>query len=80
LSKRKDIFIELRGFTNNVGRPRAELLLSRKRAQRVAEYLIGKGIDEKRIMVTGLGSESPKQDTILAANRRVEIVILQAQK
>jgi OOP family OmpA-OmpF porin len=80
LLERKDIQIELRGFTNNVGRPGAELALSQKRAQRVADYLIKTGVVEQRIKVTGLGSQRLKQDQITEANRRVEIMILQAQE
>lgn len=80
LFERKDIYIELRGFTNNVGRPQAELALSKKRAERVAEYLIRKGIAQKRITAIGLGSKELKQDEINEANRRVEIKILQANK
>jgi OOP family OmpA-OmpF porin len=80
LLERIDISIELRGFTNNVGRPVAELSLSRSRAQKVADYLISKGVPGARIKVTGLGSGGSKQNEIIEANRRVEIKILESRK
>lgn len=71
--------IEIRGHTDNVGNPDTNLLLSQKRASAVRDYLIGKGIDEKRITSNGFGDTLPVASNKTAAgrklNRRVEFVV-----
>ena len=71
--------IEVRGFTDNVGKPEANLILSQKRANSVRKYLISKGIDEKRITTNGFGDTMPVagNDNALgrAMNRRVEFIV-----
>ena len=77
LKGRVDINIEVRGHTDNVGQSAYNKILSKSRAQAVADYLIGHGIDSGRLIVMGLGSDEPiaTNDTIEGRklNRRVEI-------
>ena len=79
LNDRKEISINIEGYTNSTGDPRAELLLSEKRAMKVAMYLIKKGVVASRIKTSGNGALKLKQATIDEANRRVEIKILKTE-
>lgn len=71
--------IEVRGHTDNVGKPDANLILSEKRAEAVRLYLIGKGVAEKRMTSHGFGDTLPVATNKTAAgralNRRVEFVV-----
>ena len=80
LIKRKDIIIEISGFTNDVGLPEAELVLSKKRASAVANYLISKGVEENRLKKKGHAALKLKEQGIVEANRRVEIKIIDTDK
>lgn len=77
LANRNDVVIELIGHTDNVGSKDFNLLLSQKRAQAVAQYLSGHGINPERIKVSGLGESMPLADNSTeegrSKNRRVEI-------
>lgn len=77
LKSEPDLRIELSGHTDNVGSEEYNLKLSRKRADAVAQYLIGKGIEQSRITVDGYGSTRPYVDNTTAErrsrNRRVDI-------
>lgn len=67
------------GHTDNVGNPESNRQLSLRRAQAVRDWLIKKGIPEKRIETEGFGEEQPIGDNLTdagrAANRRVQIVL-----
>lgn len=75
--------IEVQGHVNapgmeNDGKVRR---FSLKRAEQIKDYLVGEGIDGKRIQVAGMGNEfmiypNPKSYDEEKANRRVEIEIL----
>jgi|GEM_PF-4241162 len=80
LLKRDNIIIEIGGFTNSTGNPEKELELSIKRAQKVSNYLINKGINENRIKIKGFGGANLKEINISELNRRVEIKILKILK
>ncbi len=80
LNERKDIIIEIGGYTNATGNPEAELLLSIKRATAVARHLISEGIKSNRIKTAGYGALSLKEEKIIESNRRVEIKILNTIK
>jgi outer membrane protein OmpA-like peptidoglycan-associated protein len=71
--------IEVRGHTDNVGKPDANLILSDRRAESVRLYLIGKGVSEKRMTSKGFGDTLPVATNKTAAgralNRRVEFVV-----
>lgn len=72
--------IEIRGHTDAKGSDSYNLRLSENRARAVADYLISKGISEKRIQSKGFGKSVPidTNDTEegRAHNRRVEFRIL----
>ena len=71
--------IELFGYTDNTGKELDNLKLSEARVKSVADYLINKGIETKRITFKGYGSKNSikPNDTELnkAKNRRVEFKI-----
>ena len=54
-----EIKLELTGHTDEVGTEEYNLRLSERRAQSVADYLIGKGIGRERIRVMGAGETAP---------------------
>lgn len=71
--------IEVQGHTDNVGKVEMNQQLSEKRAYSVRNYLISKGVDEKRITAKGYGDARPvasnKTTQGKAKNRRVEFVV-----
>lgn len=75
-----NLFIEIIGYTDNVGNEEKNTLLSENRAIAVANYLIENGISEQRIKKAGFGSSNPIGDNSSEAgralNRRIEIKIL----
>ena len=66
----------IEGHTDAVGNREYNLDLSRRRAQAVVDYLVGKGIDRSRFDVVGYGFDRPLSGTAATAavNRRVEVV------
>lgn len=76
----KDAHFLIEGHTADVNRPDEQLELSIKRAERIAEELVKRGISVERIETTGYGSTKPvaPNDTRenRAKNRRVEITII----
>jgi len=72
-----EVKIEVRGYTDSIGSDQVNLRLSQARAESVAEYLVGKGIDRARVTPIGMGEADPIADNTTAAgrakNRRVEI-------
>lgn len=75
-----NLFIEIIGYTDNIGKEEKNTLLSENRAIAVANYLIENGISEQRIKKAGFGSSNPIGDNSTEAgralNRRIEIKIL----
>lgn len=67
------------GHTDNTGNASANQKLSEERANSVKNYLISKGLLEKRIEAKGFGQDQPIADNSSAAgkakNRRVQIVL-----
>lgn len=81
LNDNPSVYIEIHGHTDNVGDEQSNLVLSQKRAKAVADYLILKGLDKKRIVATkGFGESMPvaTNDTEegRALNRRTEFKIV----
>lgn len=72
--------IEVQGHTDNKGSAEYNQKLSESRAKAIADYLISKGINPRRIEYKGFGKSKPvdSNDTEAgrANNRRVEIKIL----
>ena len=73
--------VSLVGYTDNTGSDGVNVPLSKSRAQSVADYLVGKGINRNRIQeVDGQGSQNPiasnGNSNGRALNRRVQIEFL----
>jgi outer membrane protein OmpA-like peptidoglycan-associated protein len=75
----KNTTIEINGYTDNIGNDKTNLLLSQKRADAIANYLIKNGLENKNIIAKGYGSNfniAPNDtETNRALNRRVEVKI-----
>jgi len=71
--------IEIAGHTDNTGDPEYNLDLSLRRASAVREYLMSRGIGEKRLTAAGYGREKPIADNNTPEgrlkNRRIEFKI-----
>lgn len=80
LKTNPQVQIELQGHTDNRGNAARDLELSQQRVDRIKKYLVGKGINAKRIEGIGLGGTKPiaPNDTEEGRkqNRRVEFVIV----
>ncbi len=72
--------IEIAGHTDNIGSEKTNQILSQKRAQSVADYIISHGIDSARLKVVGYGESRPiafnTDEEGRAKNRRVEFKVL----
>jgi len=70
------LLMKITGYTDNVGKKEYNLMLSKKRAKAVKDYLVSKGIDEDRIFTDGKGSDDPidtnSSEDGRAKNRRIE--------
>ncbi len=79
LEENKTMTLEIIGHTDDVGSEEGNRLISIKRAQVVADYLISKGINEKRLRVTGKLNKEPlfpnNSPENRAKNRRVEFIL-----
>ena len=69
--------LNLCGYTNNVGNKKQELKLSKKRVNKVVDYLTANGVSETRLEVAAYGGENVKRAGINKENRRVEIRVLE---
>jgi len=71
--------ILIEGHTDNTGNPTANLTLSSKRANAIAQFLINKGIDKNKITTKGLGDTKPLADNTSekgrSKNRRTSFTI-----
>jgi len=80
LRENPDMKIELAGHTDALGSHKAKERLSFERVEKIKEYLIQLGIDQKRIITVGYGGSRPiapnDNEENRAKNRRVEIKVL----
>jgi outer membrane protein OmpA-like peptidoglycan-associated protein len=80
LGKKPTWKLQISGHTDNVGDDDSNLILSKKRAEAVKNYLITKGIVTDRLMVEYYGETKPVADNTTsegrAKNRRVEMKIV----
>lgn len=78
LADNADLKLKIEGHTDNVGKPKANLALSKKRAAAVKAWLAKKGVVATRLTTDGYGDTKPladnKDDQGKAKNRRVELV------
>ncbi|WP_460503492.1 OmpA family protein, partial [Hymenobacter agri] len=72
--------VRLEGHTDNVGPADKNQQLSEDRVAEVKRYLVGRGIDEKRISTVGFGGTKPRygndREETRRLNRRVELLIV----
>ncbi len=77
LEKNPEMEVEVQGHTDNTGSAEYNQWLSEKRAQRVKDYLVSKGIDPSRLEAKGYGLTQPVASNATeegrAQNRRVEL-------
>jgi OOP family OmpA-OmpF porin len=73
----EDATIQVTGYTDSIGSEEYNRELSMRRAQAAQEYLVSNGVDQKRIVLSGMGESNPiaSNDTAegRAMNRRVEV-------
>ena len=76
--------VEIQGHTDARGNDEWNLKISEQRAQAVHAYLVGKGVDGKRLRANGYGETKPLDKganaKAWAKNRRIDFVILQRTK
>lgn len=79
LTEYKKTAIIAQGHTDSTGTESYNQTLSERRAQSVANYLIGQGIDASRITSVGYGENYPVADNSTSAgrqaNRRVDLLL-----
>jgi outer membrane protein OmpA-like peptidoglycan-associated protein len=81
LSGDRNLLVELQGYADSVGDPKANVAISNRRVDSVLRYLVGTSkVDLFRISSLGLGQANPVEDNKTKAgrakNRRVAIRIL----
>lgn len=80
LAQNPGLRIEIAGHTDSAGEAGYNHDLSERRARRVEQALIGKGVDASRLEVKGYGEENPIADNTTsegrADNRRIEFTVL----
>lgn len=81
LKKNRAMYMEISGHTDIVGPDAYNIELSKRRAQRVIDYLKSKGISEERLKLTYHGKSDPVAENTSEEgrhqNRRVEFEILE---
>jgi outer membrane protein OmpA-like peptidoglycan-associated protein len=79
--KYPDIRLEVAVHTDNTTSSEYSKVLTQKRAQRLTDYLIDRGVNSKRLVATGFGDTKPIAPNIRAAdkklNRRIDFIILE---
>lgn len=79
LHEYEDRTVLIEGHTDSVGSEESNQFLSQRRAESVKSYLVGQGVQARRLSTSGLGEGSPvaSNDTATGRqqNRRVEVII-----
>jgi outer membrane protein OmpA-like peptidoglycan-associated protein len=74
-----DTNLLVQGHTDSSGNEEYNMTLSQKRAQSVVDYLVSKGISNKRFSVEAFGETQPRYDNTTSEgrskNRRVEMAV-----
>ena len=78
LKNNPEVFLEIRGFTDNTGSAVTNLNLSQARAESVRDYFVENGIASDRLRAIGYGEANPiasnNTEEGRAKNRRIEFV------
>lgn len=79
LNKYNRTFVDINGHTDSTGSASYNVGLSQRRANSVAGYLSGQGVDGRRFAINGYGASQPIATNATpdgrASNRRVEIYL-----
>ena len=71
----------INGYTDSVGNADSNKVLSQKRAQAVADYLVAQGVDGSKLTLKGFGQENPVSDNTTKEgqfkNRRIAFDVMQ---
>lgn len=67
----KDVKLEIGGHTDNYGDPKFNQMVSQARAVAVAQYLIGRGVDGRRLVSKGYGDSKPVANNKTRDGRRL---------
>jgi outer membrane protein OmpA-like peptidoglycan-associated protein len=80
LKKYDKTIVEFAGHTDSVGSESSNQALSERRANTVAQYLIGRGLKTERVIVIGAGESRPVASNATedgrSLNRRVELTLM----
>lgn len=80
LKVNKKISVEIAAHTDNIGDDNKNMELSQRRAQKVVDYCISKGIKKDRLIAKGYGETQPIAFNVdedgRAMNRRIEFKVL----
>lgn len=80
MKKNKSLTIQIEGHTDSNGSVEYNLALGERRAKSVKDYLIGLGVDSKRMTIISYGKEKLMElgdtETVHAKNRRANFVPL----
>ncbi|MDZ4794165.1 MAG: OmpA family protein [Bacteroidota bacterium] len=80
LTENPTLKIEISGYTDNVGKPADNLLLSNNRAKAVVNYLVSKSVAVQRLTAKGYGETKPMADNKTeegrTLNRRTEMKVV----
>ena len=79
-----DYSVEVGGHTDTKGDAIANQTLSENRAQAVADYLLGKGVEKSQLAIKGYGESKPldtsESKDADAKNRRIEFKVEEKAK
>lgn len=79
LKERTNQTLIIEGHTDSIGSHAYNMILSKERAQSVAQYLVEQGVDISRMTIKGLGPDFPVADNASnegrQRNRRVEVIL-----
>jgi len=71
--------VDVAGYTDSTGNASGNKRLSRRRADAVRAYLVGKGVPDAQLTATGFGADNPiasnDTDEGRAANRRIAFIV-----
>ncbi len=74
----KNVVVEIRGHTDDIGTEKENQILSENRANSVMKFLINQGCDSNKLSTVGYGESKPiisnSTDKGRAKNRRVELI------
>lgn len=79
LKEMPDVDVQIVGYTDDIGTAAYNMALALRRAESVRDYMLGHGIDYRRLSVAGRGKSDPIVSNATpegrAVNRRVEFVV-----